>query len=208
MTELLCLLQVHGINFNPKDSRIMCLPHIINLCSKHAMDNFASADFTAVPETSFESSGNTTIDKCAYVAALRRDPVARARDVVRIVRSSSLHRESFKDIILNGNAKKYWRDEERNVIELPALELIRDVKTRWDLRYQMARRLRFYRQVHCDDHSSHMSHFPTGYPVVLRVARTRRHCIVEVDRNRLDCFGGFGNGSRGMVYPSQRISQH
>ena len=140
MSELSRLLQGCDIDFDPKDLCIMCLPHVINLCSKHTTDDFTSADFTSVPEASFEFPGSNT-NKHAYITALRKDPAAHGRDVVCIVHSSSLHRKSFKDIILDGNARKYWRDEEQNVIELSILELIREVKTCWDLRYYMARRL-------------------------------------------------------------------
>ena len=182
MSELSRLLQGRDIDFDPKDSRIMCLPHIINLCSKHAMDDFTSADFTSVPEASFKFPGSNT-NKRAYITALRKDPAAHSCDVVRIVRSSSLCRKSFKDIILDSNARKYWKDEEQNVIELPVLELIHEVKTRWDSRYYMARRLRFYCQVRCNDNACLMSHFPTGCLVVLRVARTPRYCGMEVDRS-------------------------
>ena len=92
-----------------------------------------------------------SVSKQAYIEVLKVDPVARARDVVRIVCSSSLRCESFKEIILDGNIKKYWRDEEKEVIMLAMLELIRDVKTRWDSRYCMVKRLRYYRQVRCHD---------------------------------------------------------
>ena len=166
MSELSHLLQGHDIDFNPKDSRIMCLPHVINLCSKHAMDDFTSADFTLVPEASFEFPGSNT-NKRTYITALRKDPAARGCDVVHIVHSSSLHHKSFKDIILDGNARKYWRDKEQNIIELPILELICEVKTHWDSRYYMARQLRFYHQVRCDDNACLMFHFPTGCLVVL-----------------------------------------
>ena len=162
MAKLSLLLLERSINFDPEDSHIMCLPHIINICSKHTTDDFSSADFTLVPEALFAISGSK-INKCAYVAVLRKDPAARACDVVRAVCSSSLRRETFKELILDGNNKKWWRDEEQNVVELPVLELLRDTKTRWDSRYYMVNRLRLYRQVRCDDNTCVMSHSPTGY---------------------------------------------
>ena len=118
----------------------MCLPHVLNICSKHATDDFASINLTSIAESSFDFPGSN-VNKQAYIQALKVDPVARARDMVRIVRSSSLRRESFKEIILDGNIKKYWRDEEKEVITLAVLKLIHDVKTRWDSRYCMVKRL-------------------------------------------------------------------
>ena len=150
MAELERLLRACGIDFDPQDLRIMCLPHVLNICSKHATDNFTSTNLTSIAESSFDFPGSN-VNKQAYIEVLKVDPVARARDVVRIVCSSSLCRESFKEIILDGNIKKYWRDEEKEVITLAVLELIHDVKTRWDSRYCMVKRLRYYCQVRCHD---------------------------------------------------------
>ena len=150
MSELSCLLQEHGIDFDPQDSHIMCLPHVLNICSKHATDNFTSTDFTPVPETLFEFPGSST-NKHAYVEALRKDPAVCAHNMVRIVHSSSLHCESFKAILLDGNSREYWRDEEQNIIELPVLKLLCEVKTCWDSRYFMVKWLWLYCQVCCDN---------------------------------------------------------
>lgn len=198
MTELSRLLQERGIDFDPQDSRIMCFPHILNICSKHATNDLASADLTSVSEASFVFPGSN-VNKHAYLEAFRRDPIACARDVVRIVRLSSLRRESFKEIILDSNIKKYWRDEECEVVQLPVRELIRNVPTRWDSKYAMAQRLRLYCQVRRDDNSCDESHSPTGYSVVLRVTCTPRYRIVEISRSRLARFRGLGNGPRGTL---------
>ena len=124
MIELSRLLQRRGIDFDSEDLRIMCLPHVLNICSKHATDNFTSADFSSILESLFEFP-NSSINKRTYVEALRKDPTAHARDVVCIVRSSSLRCESFKTLIVDGNNREYWRDEEQDVMELPVLELLR-----------------------------------------------------------------------------------
>jgi len=140
MFELSCLLQEHDIDFDPQDSCIMCLAHVVNICSKHATDNFTSADFTLVPDALFAIT-SSNINKHAYIAALRKGPAAHTRDVVCTVHSSSLRHETFKEIILDGNDKKWWRDEDQKVIKLPTLELLRDTKTLWDSRYFMVNRL-------------------------------------------------------------------
>ena len=207
MSELSRLLQRRGIDFDAQDLRIMCLPHVLNICSKHATDDFTSADFSSVLESSFEFP-DSSINKHTYIEALRKDPAARARDVVRIVRSSSLRRESFKTLIVDGNRREYWRDEEQNVMELPVLELLREVKTRWDSRYSMAKRLRLYCQVRCNKNPCIKFHCSAGYPVVFCAARTSRYWLVEVVRSRLDYIGGLGDGPRGTFHSSYRISQH
>ena len=157
MTKLSRLLQERGIDFDPQDSRIMCFPHILNICSKHATDDLASADLTSVSEASFVFPGSN-VNKRAYLEALGRDPIAHAHDVVHIVRSSSLRCESFKEIILDGNIKKYWRDEECEVVQLPVRELICNVPTHWDSKYAMAQRLRLYRQVRRDSRLEMITH--------------------------------------------------
>ena len=207
MAELSRLLQRRGIDFDSEDLRIMCLPHVLNICSKHATDDFTSADFSSVLESSFEFP-NSSLNKHTYVEALRKDPAARARDVVRIVHSSSLRRESFKTLIVDGNNREYWRDEEQNVMELPVLELLREVKTHWDSRYSMVKRLRLYRQVRCDKNPCINFHCPAGHPVVFCAAGTSRYWFVEVVRSRLDHIRGLGDGPRGTSHSSYRISQH
>ncbi|KIM64060.1 hypothetical protein SCLCIDRAFT_50902, partial [Scleroderma citrinum Foug A] len=77
MTELSRLLQRRGIDFNSQDLHIMCLPHVLNICSKHATDDFTSADFSSILESLFEFP-NSSINKRTYVEALRKDPAARA----------------------------------------------------------------------------------------------------------------------------------
>ena len=207
MIELSRLLQRRDIDFDSEGLRIMCLPHVLNICSKHATDNFTSADFSSILESSFKFS-NSSINKRTYVEALRKDPAACARNLVRIVRSSSLHRESFKTLIVDGNNREYWRDEEQNVMELPVLELLREVKTRWDSRYSMAKRLRLYRQVRCDKNLCIKFHCPAGYPVVFCTAGTPRYRIVEVVGSGLDYIRGLRDGPRGRFHSSYRIFQH
>ena len=95
-----------GIDFDSEDLCIMCLPHVLNICSKHATDDLTSADFSSILESSFKFS-NSSINKCMYVEALRKDPIVHARDMVCIVHSSSLCCESFKTLIVGGNNREY-----------------------------------------------------------------------------------------------------
>ena len=44
--------------------------------------------------------------------------------------------------------------------------------------------------------TSDKSHFPTGYPIVLRGAGTPRHRALEVDRSGLGRSRGLGNDPR------------
>src|ERR1700710_1716500 len=44
MQELRRLLGEREIEFNARDRRIMCFPHIINICVKHVLDAFSGMD--------------------------------------------------------------------------------------------------------------------------------------------------------------------
>jgi hypothetical protein len=83
----------------------------------------------------------------AWYIGLKRDPIKRARRIVRIVRSSDQRKQAFKKVINTGNHSGWFRSHDNEVIELPDLELLRDVKTRWDLVYCMIERLLVLRPV-------------------------------------------------------------
>jgi hypothetical protein len=146
MEELSRLLATRGINFDAVDRRIICFPHMLNTCSKHVTQDYTKADFSAVGEAWVDALGNT-IDKAAYIEALRRDPIAFGRDIVRVVRASSLRRESFHNTVTTGNQMNWFTDDDGEPTQLPIIELLRDVKSRWDSIYFMINRLRTLRQV-------------------------------------------------------------
>lgn len=146
MRELSRLLGDRQIDFDAVDRRITCFPHVINICSRHIVDEYVSADFESIDEAWVDTFGNE-IDKDAYVEAVQRDPIALGRDIVRTIRASSLRREAFTDVLESGNEKQWFRDEDDNPIKLPVAELLRDVKTRWDSVYYMINRLRVLKQV-------------------------------------------------------------
>ncbi|KIM54018.1 hypothetical protein SCLCIDRAFT_31420 [Scleroderma citrinum Foug A] len=145
MKKLSELLAERGIKFDHIDRRIMCLPHILNICSKHIVEEYADADFAAVSDAWVNALGDV-VDKDKYIEALQRDPIALGRDIVWIIRSSSLRREGFCNTIVTGNQMSWFTNEEGEPIQLPILELLHDVKTRWDSIYYMINRLRILRQ--------------------------------------------------------------
>ncbi len=93
----------------------------------------------------------------AWYIGLKRDPIKRARRIVRIVRSSDQRKQGFKDVINNGNDSGWFKSDDNEVLELPNLELLRDVKTRWDSVYRMIERLLLLRpvSVHIYGHPFH-----------------------------------------------------
>jgi hypothetical protein len=60
---------------------------------------------------------------------------------VRVLRSSSSRRDAFDQHIRDGNEKGWF--------DVGQLQLLRDVKTRWDSVYYMLRRLRELQPVCC-----------------------------------------------------------
>jgi len=97
----------------------------------------------------YDVKGNHKLRR--WLIGIQRDPLSRARRVVRLLRSSDLRREGFRDFIKDGNQRGWFigkdKDNNRITIEVPQLELLRDVKTRWDSVYMMLRRLRQLRPV-------------------------------------------------------------
>lgn len=83
-----------------------------------------------------------------WFAGFKRDPLKRARRIIRFLRSSDQRREGFRNHIIDGNERDWFspRTNPRSVL-VPELQLLRDVKTRWDSVYLMLLRLRQLRPV-------------------------------------------------------------
>lgn len=145
MIELSSLLSQRDVTFHPISHRIPCFPHIINICVQHILQDYPAADFTYVGDSWLIDGA--TIQKEAYVAVLQAKSLDRARDVVRTIRRSNGRREGFKDMIVKGNEKNWYKDEEGNPKQLPVVELLLDEATRWDSCYIMLNRLRTLRKV-------------------------------------------------------------
>ncbi|KAN0103884.1 Ribonuclease H-like domain containing protein [Russula decolorans] len=140
MRELEALLKLHDddIEFDHLNNRIRCYPHIINICSSHII-----ASSTCISKRFLETLKSEFAGDLVYsnIEGLKRDPIKRARRIVRIVRSSDQRKQAFKKVINTGNHSGWFRSHDNEVIELPDLELLRDVKTRWDSVYCMIERL-------------------------------------------------------------------
>lgn len=149
MHELEILLEARDINFDALDNRIMCFPHIINIASQHVIEDFTNISL-ADPEHEFTSTYPPNHpERCQYEALRARDAVALGRDIVRVLRASGQRRDDFNTIIRLGNENDWFRHERGGEpVQLPHLQLLRDVKTRWDSVYYMIRRLRELRPVY------------------------------------------------------------
>ena len=136
MQALQIALKDREIDFDAIDRRIMCFAHIINLCSGRVALGAAGADED--DDSSPESDDDT----------VPSNPIARARAVVRALRVSGKRRDEFDRVITKGNQEGWWKQgDPPQVVQLKPLQLLRDVRTRWDSVYQMLHRLRQMRPV-------------------------------------------------------------
>lgn len=136
METLETKLAARDISFDAHDRRIMCFAHIINLCSKQAIDA-ASNDVDGRDGNSFPSDDT--------VSSI---PIERARAAVRAIRGSGARRDAFDDVIVRGNAEGWFtREESSEIVQIKRLQLLRDVRTRWDSVYHMLERLHEMRPV-------------------------------------------------------------
>jgi len=91
----------------------------------------------------------------AWFAGIKRDPLKRARRIIRYLRSSDQRRQGFRQFLIDGNERGWFKekededdpDEEGIAVRVPEVQLLRDVKTRWDSVYTMLERLRSLRLV-------------------------------------------------------------
>ncbi len=87
----------------------------------------------------YNDSGNVRLKE--WIVGLKCDPLKCARKVITLLRSLNRHREGFHDFILDGNRHKWFTRKDENgvcsVAEVPALQLLRHVKMRWDSVYLM-----------------------------------------------------------------------
>jgi hypothetical protein len=149
MKALEDLLRDRGIHFHYKDNRIMCFPHIINICTSHVIESFTDiglvddqAGFDAKPLP----CGAT---EQTYDEAVDRDPIALCRGTVRAIRASGVRRDFFDETVTHGNENRLFRSPENpeETIEVPKLQLLHNVKTRWDSVFKMISRFSDLRPV-------------------------------------------------------------
>jgi len=139
MQELKHLLERREIEFDAQDRRIMCFPHIINICVKHILDKFSDMDSANLADAFVDAFPDDSVDRDMYLEALERNPIALGRQIVKAIRASSLRRDAFTRVVRAGTST--------GLFNVPDYQLLRDVNTRWDSVYYMINRLRVMRPV-------------------------------------------------------------
>jgi hypothetical protein len=88
MIEFGNLLRAHDIDFDPIDHRVMCFPHIVNICCQHLIANFTNIDLAETATEFVAVLPPGLPDRQTFEEAIKRDPVALGRDIVRMLRNS------------------------------------------------------------------------------------------------------------------------
>jgi hypothetical protein len=117
----------------------------------------------------YDGNGDANLDE--WFAGIKRDPLRRARRVIRLLRSSDQRKERFREFIQTGNERKWFTTNDENgkrvTVDVPELQPLRDVKTRWDSVYTMLERLRALQPVSSsqrpDSATVETNKFLTGY---------------------------------------------
>jgi hypothetical protein len=137
MMEVLQPILIHrDVPFNAADRQVMCYSHIVDLCSGCVIRNVGATDGNE--SSSGDETDSSDMSNC----------IALARSVVRVIRASGTRRDAFRDAIRTGNKKGYFKQgDPKEIVQVPELELLQDVKTRWDSVYHMLNRLRMLRLV-------------------------------------------------------------
>jgi hypothetical protein len=110
----------------------------------------SSEDITELQlEGQYDAHGDSGLER--WFADIKRDPLKRARRVIRLLRSSDTRKTAFREHIRAGNERGWFTvnvEKSKSVkVTVPEVHLLRDVKTRWDLVYLMLQRLRALRPV-------------------------------------------------------------
>ena len=148
------LLDEREFMFDPDERWIRCFPHIMHICVHHTIDKYTDADFTDVAAQWFNAL-KQPVNKTTYLRAMQQDPVELDRECVRALHSSGQRRSNFRQTIQSGNENQSFTSDSK-CISLPVVQLLQDVRTRWDSTYFMINHLCTLCQV-CQDITSKVS---------------------------------------------------
>jgi hypothetical protein len=167
MKALQALLVKRDVTFHHLNNRIMCYPHIINICTAHIIaastqvskkymesngldgdddddDDPSSPCSRTGPQLDEEFIASQPRERQTWLKSLRRDPVRLVADIVRHIRASDARKQVFADIV------QLCTKDNVESRSAPPLQLIQHVRTRWDSVYLMLQRFRVLRKVSSD----------------------------------------------------------
>ena len=158
MKELQGLLVKRDIVLDHANNRIMCFPHIVNICTAHIVaastrvnqkyldsngldsDNnnnnnnnnnynykHSSPSYQTGPQLDEAFIATQLPERRAWLRSLIRDPIKLVADIVCYIRASDARKRAFAEIV-----QLCTKDDPESSGSSP-LQLIRHVRTRWDL---------------------------------------------------------------------------
>ena len=143
MTALARIFAKHDIPFNTCDRRIMCFAHAVDLCSGRVVSAVSAVSAVSGGHDDSGDSSSSSDDSTA-----EPNLIAKARAAVRVIRGSGMRRDGFDKTVEEGNANGWFKvGTSPETVQLPKLQLLRDVRTRWDSVHHMLKRLRDMRPV-------------------------------------------------------------
>ena len=167
MKELQALLVKREVAFHHLNNRIMCYPHVINICTAHiiaastrvsqkyldsnGLDGDDDDDFDPISpchrtgaELDKEFIASQPPGRQAWLRSLKSDPIKRVADIVRHIRASDARKQTFAGIV------QLCTKDDPELCGAPPLQLIQHIKTQWDSVYLMLQRFRLLRKVSLD----------------------------------------------------------
>ena len=81
-------------------------------------------DLTKIAEAWVDCFDDDTVDKEKYLEAVKKNPVALGRDIVRAIHASGLRRDEFDKIIVTGNLQQWFKSPSGEVVQLPEAQLL------------------------------------------------------------------------------------
>ena len=167
MKALQLLLVKRDIEFDHLNNRIMCFPHIINICTAHIIaastqvskkyldsngldgddDDFGdplSPRQQTVPQLDEAFIALQPPERQVWLRSLNRDPVKLVADIVRYIRASDARKQKFAGIV------ELCTKDDPESRGAPPPQLIQHVRTQWDSVYLMLQRFRILRKVSLD----------------------------------------------------------
>src|SRR5229473_8121284 len=97
----------------------------------------------------YDAHGDADLEE--WFAGIKRDPLRHARRVICLLCSLDLRKQNFHEFIQSGNEQKWFTKLDNNgkcvMVQICKLQLLRDMKTRWDLVYMMLKHLRYLQLV-------------------------------------------------------------
>jgi hypothetical protein len=116
LEEMEVLLGACEIPFDAVNHKVMCFGHIIDLSHKWVIIMVDNKAHTSNDEHDYSLSDDETVAS---------NPIVHACSVVGVIQGSGLQRDAFHEVIMNGNAKGWFKQgDPLETVQLKPLQLL------------------------------------------------------------------------------------